>query len=483
MSGWVIVAAWLAVVGFYQSVKPLPPGMNYKGQAYHISDDDIDFLSDISYVDQAGKKLYDHEIADAVLSLVDSAENYIFFDMFLFNNYLGPLGFAHRDITTTVTDKLIAKKRSHPDIAIDFITDHVNTFYGGSESTYLDDMSAAGINVIITDLKELRDNNFLYSSIWRTFFQWFGNTSNGGFLPQPFSKDESPVTLRSYLSFLNTKANHRKIIIVDNGDSMVSIITSWNAHSASSSFSNVAIRIRGEIWKDLYEIESHVAELSDAELENTMGNDSKILPYRNTNDSDIMVQILSEKQIKTALLTHLDQTMPGDTVSVAMFYLSSKKVINSLLRAAANGAHVRLILDPNKDGFGFKRIGIPNRPVANHLTVRSLGKIIIRWYLTHGEQYHPKFTMIKNKNGDVWVLLGSANLTRAQLDNYNLELNVQVMMKDSSALYEKMKTYYDRLWNNKDGNIYTVDYEVFKSESLIKEGIYRFQEMTGFATY
>ncbi|MEE9190203.1 MAG: phospholipase D-like domain-containing protein [Candidatus Neomarinimicrobiota bacterium] len=483
MSGWAIVAAWLVVVGFYHSVKPLPLGMNYKGQVYHVTEDDIDFLSDISYVDQAGKKLYDHEIADAVLALIDSAENYIFFDIFLFNNYLGPLGFAHRDITVTVTNRLIAKKRSHPDIAIDFITDPVNTFYGGSESTYLEDLSAAGINVIITDLKKLRDNNFLYSPIWRTFFQWFGNTSKGGILSHPFSKDESHVTLRSYLSFLNTKANHRKLIIADNGDSMVSIITSWNAHNASSSFSNVAFRIRGDIWKDLYEIENHVAELSAAELENTMDDNKAMLRPKTTNDSDIIVQIFTEKQIERVLLAHLDRSMEGDTVSVAIFYLSSKKVINSLLRAAAQGAIVRLIMDPNKDGFGFRRIGIPNQPVANHLVVRSFGKINVRWYHTHGEQFHPKFTMIKNKNGKVWVLLGSANLTRAQLNNFNLELNVQVTMNDSSGLYEKINNYYDRLWSNKDGNIYTVDYDVFKSESLIKEGIYRFQEMTGFSTY
>jgi hypothetical protein len=478
MSGWAIVAAWLVVVGLYQSVKPLPAGINFKSQVYHINEEDIEFLKDISYEDQDGIKIYEHEIYDEVLALIDSAENYILFDMFLFNNYRGPLGFAYVDVTAQLTDKLIAKKQSHPDIAIDFITDPVNTFYGGSKSSYLEDMSASGINVVVTDLKKLRDSNFIYSPIWRTFFQWFGNSSEGGFLPHPFSFDGSRVTLRSYLSFLNTKANHRKLIIADQGSSMVSIITSWNTHSASSSFSNVAFRIRGDIWKDLYEMENQVAEMSDDKLGKTT-----MLEHKTAYNGDIGVQILSEKQIETVLLKNLGRTMAGDTISMAMFYLSRKKVINRLIRAAMEGVYVRLILDPNKDGFGLKRFGIPNQPVANHLNVRSLGKINIRWYLTHGEQYHPKFTMIKKKSGEVWVLLGSANLTRAQLDNFNLELNAQVIMNDSSALYKKINAYFDRLWSNKDGNIYTVDYEMFESESLIKEGIYRFQESTGFSPY
>ena len=56
----------------------------------------------------------------------------------------------------------------------------------------------------------------------------------------------------------------------------------------------------------------------------------------------------------------------GDSIDVAMFYLSDRDTIGALLAAAKRGVTVRVILDPNKDAFGRTKNGIPNRSVSAH---------------------------------------------------------------------------------------------------------------------
>ncbi len=51
---------------------------------------------------------------------------------------------------------------------------------------------------------------------------------------------------------------------------------------------------------------------------------------------------------------------------------------------------MRVLLDPNKDAFGFEKSGLPNRQVASELIAASDGAIKLRWYRTHGEQFHAK---------------------------------------------------------------------------------------------
>ena len=144
-------------------------------------------------------------------------------------------------------------------LKIDFITDPLNTLYGGYKAPEIQFLKNSGINVIVTDLRKTRDNTYLYSPVWRTFIQWFGNKDEGGRFKNPLLEDGDKVTLRSYLAFGNLKANHRKVVVVDNGDDMVSLITSHNSHSASSDFSNVGLMLKGDIWRDIIYSENAIA--------------------------------------------------------------------------------------------------------------------------------------------------------------------------------------------------------------------------------
>ena len=475
-----LLLIWLTLVGVYHDRKPLPAGVDYQGPTRQLLAGDIEFIKDMTYLDQAGKQVHDQEIFNSIFTFIDSAQHYLLFDMFLFNSYKGPLGKSYRDLSTELADKLVKKKRDNPTIQIDFITDPVNTFYGGAKNAELERLKEAGINVIITDLTKLRDSTPVYSPIWRTFFKWLGNSDESGIIPHIFSMKENKVTLRSYLDFLNLKANHRKIFVADYQDDMITVITSANPHSASSDFSNVGIIIRGSIWQDIYEVEEQAAIFSGGKL------NGDFLMAQNSADSGNQksgtVALLTEEAILRQLVSSIISATQGDTVAMAMFYISNRKIVEALVQASENGATVLMIQDPVKDGFGYYRNGVPGRPVAHELKRRSKAKIEIRWYHTHGEQFHSKLTYIKKKSGITEVILGSANLTRKNIGNYNLETNVFLSLPTSAKFVREIDQYFNRMWYNRDG-YFTADYSEFASASILKKFQYRFQEFTGFATY
>ncbi|NQV14849.1 phospholipase [bacterium] len=480
MTSVYIIIGWLSFVALFQDLKPLQPGVNYQSEAYFIADSSMEFLFDLTYADSSGEIQHQQEIFDTLFAYIESAQKYILIDMFLFNSYKGPSNYLYKGLSLNLSRKLIQKKQEIPDIRIDFITDPVNTLYGGVNHAELDSMKQAGINTIVTDLTKLRDSNPLYSPLWRTFFQWFGNTSNYGFLPNAFDKDSPAVTLRSYLGFLNLKANHRKVFVADHRDKMVSIITSANPHSASSDFSNIGILVKGEIWRDIYTTEKHLAEFSNSELSHTRMLESvspdQVLEAQNS------IQLITEKRIRDALIQHIGSTTQGDTIKIAMFYLANRKIVKTILKASSNGASIQLILDPNKDGFGFHHNGTPNRPVVKELLRKSKGAIRMRWFYTHGEQYHTKMTLVKKQQGTTTVIMGSSNMTRKNNNNYNLETNVLLTLDPASEIALEIENYFDALWLNQGAN-YTTDYTTFGDAGIAKTMLYRFQEFSGLSTY
>ena len=192
--------------------------------------------------------------------------------------------------------------------------------------------------------------------------------------------------------------------------------------------------------------------------------------------------LVTEKKIEEELTQELESLGPGDSVFMALFYLSHRNIIKALLKAVESGAKVKIILDPSKDAFGREKNGIPNQPVAHELTKKSNGKIKIKWYHTHGEQFHTKLTLIEKHNGTAVVVLGSANLTRKNIENFNLELDAKVVSKSSEVIIHEIKQYYDRLWYNKGGH-YTVDYPFYENKSFMKTILYRLYECTGISTF
>ncbi len=178
-----IILVIVVVLGFWHVLKPLPKGIYTKGQTHHAASEDIVFLSDLTYIDSQQNRQSEQQIFDTIFTMIDEAKSYILIDMFLFNDFLGSEKKAYRGLAGELTQKLVEKKKLFPEIQIIFISDPINSVYGGDISQQYKELEKAGVTVIVTDLKKLRDSNPLYSAPWRMLGQWWGNTSDGGRLP------------------------------------------------------------------------------------------------------------------------------------------------------------------------------------------------------------------------------------------------------------------------------------------------------------
>lgn len=455
----------------YHIFKPMPKGTDYESDFYYLDENEVDFLYDLS-LKTGESRSSEQEIFDKIFYHIDEAKAYILIDMFLFNTYTGKDEKTYRKITEELSEKLINKIQAS-DIKIDFITDPVNTVYGGAKSKELTKMKKAGINVIVTDLDKMPDSNVVYSVIWRTFFQWFGNSEKFRILPNPFSS-ESKVSVRSYLKLLNFKANHRKVFVADYQDSWATVITSANPHDGSSAHSNVAILVLGDFAEEIFHSENSVANFSSSKLS------YKINVNQDQNKKKIKLKLITEKKIKDNLIHEINSTTNSDSIKIGMFYLSDRDVIKSLIRASKRDVSIKLILDPNKDAFGRKKNGIPNRPVAYELNKKSKSKIQIKWFSTHGEQFHSKIIFFDKASGEDVIILGSANLTKRNIDDKNLETDVLLKAHCNSEFVKEVYAYYNRIWYNDQ---ITLDYSVYAERSYWKSFLYRISEFLGSSTF
>ncbi len=449
-------------------LQPLPEGLSYRGHAHPVAD--VQLLSDRTYIDQKGERQVEQEIFDEAFAIIGNAKRFILVDMFLYNRFQGAAKETIRALSSELTQRLIAQKRKHPRMEIVVITDPVNTVYGGLPSENFRRLREAGISVTMTKLEKLRDSNPLYSTIWRIFLQPFGN-GDGSLLPNPFG--DGRVSLRSYLRLLNFKANHRKVLIADAGDNLVGLVTSANPHDGSSTHGNVAVKFSGAAVNDLLSTERAVLAFSNGpELNVTLsGADHR---------SEVTLQVLTEQKIKEAVLQCIKQAMKGDRLDLAMFYLSERQIITALKQAHRREVNLRILLDPNKDAFGRAKNGIPNRQVAHELVQQG---IPIRWCDTHGEQCHAKMLLITYEDRHSTLILGSANFTRRNLDNLNLETDVAIRGPTQAKVFTDAKGYFNLIWQNTPDQTFSVDYHAFEEKSFFKTLLYRFMEATGISTF
>lgn len=474
------VLAVLAVVMFHGVFRAPPSGTMLEGRVARVSDGSVTFLHDVTYTNAAGQRVSEQQIFDAVLAMIGEARHYILLDMFLFNGYRGAAASTARSLSQELTDALVGKMTAHPGIVVQLVTDPINEVYGGARSLHLQALREAGIAVVVTDLSALRDSNPLMSAIWRIFLQPLGNSVAGGWLPHPFQEGGPDVTLRTYLSLMQFKANHRKLIVADSrreGRERVStLVMSANPHDASSAHWNTALRIDDAVWRDAVRSEMAVAAFSDASL----------LPFQSPVEDiegDLDVQLLTEGAIRRAALDLVRAAGEGDAVDILMFYLSDRGIVDELVAAQHRGADIRLILDPNKDAFGHEKNGIPNRGVAHELVTRTEGRIKVRWCETQGEQCHGKLLLWDSGDKSA-MLTGSANFTRRNLQNFNLETAVLVRGDYRFSAIRDAYQHFDRLWQNgQDDGIFTAPYAKYDERTAWTRVLGRWMERTGLSSF
>ena len=465
-----IGACFLIGVGGYNVFKPLPKGLSFAGQPRFV--EELAFYKDLTWMDAKGRRHSQQEIFDKAIKMIANAKNLVVLDMFLFNDFIGKEQAPYRRLSQEITDALVAQKTKYPEMQIVVITDPINTVYNGTTNQYFERMKAENIQVVFTQLDRLRDSNPIYSSFWRIFVKPFGNNP-GSLLPNPFGKGR--VSLRSYLSMLNFKANHRKVLICDAADNYSALITSANPHDGSSAHGNVAIYFKGQAVHDLLQSEKAVLGFSGGPTL-TVNPAAKL---KNTA-AETMIQILSERKIKDVLVDTINKAGSSDKLTLIAFYISDRDIIRSLKKAHSRGTAVRVLLDPNKDAFGRKKNGIPNRQVAAELVKKGIS---VRWSNTYGEQSHAKMLLAEYKHGQSVILLGSANFTRRNLNDLNLETNIAVFGPTDTPLFLDVNNYIDLQWNNLDGKIFSIDYMEYADKSFFKRMLYYWMEGTGMSTF
>jgi len=467
----IIGTCLLAGTGWYNVYKPLPAGLSYEGPIRPVKE--IAFYRDLTWVDAEGKRRTQQEIFDKILQMINGARYFVVLDMFLFNDFIGNELSPYRRLAQELTEALLARKRKYPEMQIVVVTDPINTVYNGLENRYFARMKVENIQVVFTELEVLRDSNPAYSAFWRIFVKPFGN-SPGSLLPNPFGKGR--VSLRSYLAMLNFKANHRKLVICDAGREYAALITSANPHDGSAAHGNTAIYIKGPAALDLLQSEKAVPGFPEGC--NLPPDPDAELPK--SAQSEITVQVVSEGRIKDVLLSAINLAGKGDSLDMIVFYLSDRDIVSALKRAFLRDARVRILLDPNKDAFGRAKNGIPNRQVAAELVKAG---IPVRWSNTHGEQSHTKMLMVEYKDGQSMFALGSANFTRRNLEDLNLETDIAVHGPRANPIFLEARNYTDLLWNNPDGRKFSVDYIEYADNSFFRRLMYRWMEATGMSTF
>ena len=90
---------------------------------------------------------------------------------------------------------------------------------------------------------------------------------------------------------------------------------------------------------------------------------------------------------------------------------------------------------------------------------------------------------VEGRNGEGLLLLGSANMTRRSLENFSLETSVLVRTSCSSQVFMDAQKHFDLLWNNTQEQVFTVPYEHYQDESVVKRYSYRFMEASGWCTF
>jgi PLD-like domain len=447
-----LAAAWLAAA-WWGSHKALPPGAHVASAASDVPADQVTFIADISAADGYGRAVVSQAIFQQLLELVRGARVFVVLDYALIGG--APLAGAPT-LGAQLQDALLARRRALPALKVLLITDPASNGWGTAPSAVLPLLRSAGVEVVITDSAVLRDSNPLYSGLRGLAASW-------------------------------ASRDHRKVIIADDGHgALAGIVGSANPQDAQGLWSNAALRLAGAPLEALLASELALARASgwrgDAALF-AAGAAGGVAAAAPDARATARLQSLTEGAIREVLLERLELASPGDAIDVATFKLADRGVIEALLAAAARGVAVRVLLDPGEDAQGAVS-GIPNQPVASELQSRSAGAVHVRWYRTHGERFHVSLVSIYGQDR-LWFTVGSANLTRRSLRDYNLEANVAVEVARATPLAAQLLGYFDTLWGNRAalGIEYSADFAVFADPSQVDYLLGRAMEASGLSAF
>jgi hypothetical protein len=381
----IITLAW-GSCAIWNSVKPLPRGTRVASLPARLNESQIDFLDDLA---PAGA------ILKRETEAIGRAEQTIVLNQ-------SPLA-------RELADALLLRKRQRPNLKVMLVTDPRNEVYGGTPSRTLSALERTGIVVVRTRLERLRDPNPLYSSLWRLCVGWWSD---------PFDETPGKATLRSSLRRLNLKADGRQLLVADDGAGgwtsivMSAASTSAAAPAGGAVSAGLGLEIRGHLAAAIVASELQIAAWS---------TDDDRLPAVPPVDSrgvgTIDARFLTEGAIQAALRDVIGIVGSGDSIKIAVQAFGDRQMVDAVVRAAARGARVQLLLDP----------GSPEtQAAAGELLREEPGSIEVRWR-ARGSRAEAGYAVIQHRS-DVWFDVGSANFTRRDLDDLDLAADIELHM-------------------------------------------------------
>lgn len=528
-----LIAGTIAFTVSCSTIKTPPLGINYESPIRET--ENAEFHYDLTYLDKDGNIQYDRNLWDATYKVIDNAKDYLIVEMFLFNDLYNKDKEHFPEFAKEYTEKLIKKQKENPNLKVYVLADENNNFYGAFEHPFITSMKNAGINVIIVDIFKLKDTFPWYSPFWRTFIKPMGNPQNKGWITNFYGDMWPKLTIRNLLRALNVKADHKKVFL----NEKEVVVSSANIHDPSYFHENIAIYTDGPIVKDVLHNLQLVAKFSDSEInvdgsnketkskiemdiadktkirKDTMNigdledkNNDMINLEENISDSQkneksekesfsfnsgkneitdtegktYKIQYLTEGTIGKYLDADIDSLKSGDELLMGMYFLADRGIIDRLIKAANRGVKIRIIFDRSRDAFGMSTNGLPNKPVSKKLKKKTKGKIEIKWYFTNNEQYHTKITLMKKTDGSVIINAGSANLIKKNIRGYIMDSNFRILTTQDSKISKDVYTYFDRLWENKDG-LFTINFDDEPTTSGFSDFMYKILDATQLGSF
>jgi cardiolipin synthase len=417
----IAVLAWGAVAA-WNGQKPLPPGTHVTSLATRLAESQVQIIS----ASAAAGAIEARELA-----AIERANELIVLDA-------APL-------SRTVGRELLLQRAKRPNIKILLVSDPRSEAYGGTPVEYLESLERAGVIVARVRLDRLRDCVPLYSALWRLTVAWWSD---------PFDEHPGEPGLRAWLRAQNHKADQRRLLVTDDGaGGWVSLL--------SAPGGDLAVQITGDLARDIAASELKIAAWSSSD--DRLPAPPRAAPH---GPGSIDARFLTEGAIRGSILEALGTATAGDEVGLAAPRLSDRRVIDAALRAAARGAHVRVLLDPG---------AAPNGAVGGELERGGNGNIELRWRMRPSPA--TASLAFVARRGELWATAGAAEFTRPSLDDIDLESAIELRLPLHAAAARALESHFDATWG--DGAAYAR----YAVESTADYWRYRFMSAAQLAAF
>jgi len=378
----------LACIALWNSLKPMPAGTHVVALPARLAESSLTVL-------EAPAEILAHQLA-----AIDRAGQMIVLD--------------ELPISRPVGQRLLLAMRRRPNLKVVVVADRLDEASGGTPREYLSALEQAGVIVARVELDRLRDPMPLYSALWRLCLGWWSD---------PF--EEMPGGVRAALRRWNGKRDHRELMVADDGSG------GWVSLLPAAPQGDLALEVAGGPARDIAASELEIAAWS-------AGDDRLPRPPSAVGPGvgSIDARFLTEGAIRGALLEEFGAAAAGDEISVSTSALSERALVRAALGAAARGARLAVLLDPQPAS---------NRAVAAELTGEGSGRITLRWRMAHPDSADASQVLVRRR-GELWATVSAAPLSRAALADLNLEAAVELRLPERAAAARALADHFAAAW-------------------------------------